>query len=227
MLETASKALRGADRERQAPGRSTALLTLPADPRELFWLDHFVWSARKVDPRLRPAGCRLQRRIANHPPNPALALELQQRFIAASSRHERRELQLRLWILGCETFPRTWTFLRDPEACLQKLPVLLMIATARNSLSGHLEARLEAERRHGLLSEESLRRLGIVGAATCLVGIGGPCRNKMARARPDLDAHHHTSSTPRMRPSPHPRRVAQSCSRCGSGGSPSPACASL
>lgn len=149
-LRAALRAVRKAERERRAANRRTAVLILPADPRLLYWLERFVAHCA-FKRQVRRAALRLLRRIEESPPNSALAFSLHQRYFAASSDHELRELQLRLCNLGYRVYPgipRPW---RDPEGCLDQIPWLLQVASEDGWLSGHLKAQLDAERGRGLL----------------------------------------------------------------------------
>ena len=148
-LRATLRIVRAADRERRANGRRMAVLRLPVDARQLYWLEQVV--RRCVRKHVRPAATRLLRRIEKYPPLPSLVQALHQQYFQTSSALEKRRLELRLLNLGYDVYPgarRPW---RDPEGCLKDLELRTQWADEDGLLTAHLKTLLASERRFGLL----------------------------------------------------------------------------
>jgi hypothetical protein len=148
-LRAALRIVRTAEQERRAKGHRMAVLRLPGDARQLYWLEQVV--RRCVSKQVRLAATRLLRRIEKYPALPPLVQALHQQYSQTSSALEKRQLELRLRNLGYKVCPgarRPW---RDPEGCLEELELRTRWADEDGLLTGHLKTLLNSERKFGLL----------------------------------------------------------------------------
>jgi hypothetical protein len=88
-LRAVFRIVRTAERERRAKGCRMAILRLPTDRRQLYWLERLVEYCA-MDRHLRRAARRLLRRTEQHSPGSPLAQALYQRYSEAPSSREKR-----------------------------------------------------------------------------------------------------------------------------------------
>lgn len=150
-LEKVVELINSVERKRCTDGRVMAILPLPSDARQAYWLSAILKVGEKG--RVRASAVRARRRIKACFPVPPLAQALYARFLRLRVRlrnPELRFLEVRLCNLGYPT-ASVW-HLPDPEGCLRDLDVHIRIGRQRGWLTAHMELQLAAERSQGLLS---------------------------------------------------------------------------